>query len=335
MLPIADLHCDLLDYLGSTPFASPDDTSLPCSLPHLKAGAVHLQVLAIFTETAAGSAQSAQRQLKAYTELLKRYPLDVCPLDLRDWQAESRIMLLPAIENASGLVEEKEDLKLAFQRLSLIIEQVGQPLYLSLTWNDENRFGGGNKSATGLKPDGIELLHFLQAYGVAVDLSHASDALAHDILDLCAKKAWELPVLASHSNARAVSDETRNLPDSLLREIIRRHGLIGLNFFRFFVGLRWTDLFEHVEHLLNLGAYEHLAFGADFFDINCLGDSLYRYGPDGPFFPELGSSACYPRLLEGLNKHLGLSERTLRALSYENVHHFLERNGYSSSSSSG
>ena len=245
--PVIDLHCDLLSFLaedqeGNTPLQ--EDSR--CSLPLLEKGGVLLQALAIFTETGKGSRKGAEMQLECFRKMQDTYQLP-CEFAL-------------AIENASGLLEEEEDLRVLKGRLE---EQ--QWLYVSMTWKGENRFGGGDQTQVGLKDDGKELLRLMDGKGIAIDLSHTSDLLAEGILEFIDKENLKVLPIASHSNFRAVKAHVRNLPDYLAREIIRRGGLIGINFVRHFVGDAPEDFLKHIEHGLSLGGENTLALGADFF----------------------------------------------------------------------
>ena len=74
-------------------------------------------------------------------------------------------------------------------------------------WNQENRFGGGNASDVGLKREGELFLEYLGGKGVAIDLAHPSDALAHDILNYIDKKSLKVTPIASHSNFRVIKDK--------------------------------------------------------------------------------------------------------------------------------
>ena len=144
-------------------------------------------------------------------------------------------------------------------------QAVEKILYVSLTWNHENRFGGGNASQVGLKRDGELFLDYLSEQRVAIDLSHTSDALAHDILNYIDRKGLKLTPIASHSSFRSIKDCPHNLPDDLAREIIRRGGMIGINFVRHFIGDRPEDFLEHIHHGIALGAENSLSLGADFY----------------------------------------------------------------------
>ncbi|MDP9122681.1 MAG: dipeptidase [Acidobacteriota bacterium] len=82
----------------------------------------------------------------------------------------------------------------------------------------------------GLSPRGVELVREMNRRGILPDLSHASDDAVRHVLEVSA-----VPVLASHSSARARCDHPRNLPDELIREIGRGDGLVMANSYPSFV----------------------------------------------------------------------------------------------------
>lgn len=307
--PIYDLHCDLLLYLSENHSRSPLDPQVRCSYSQLVQGGVACQVLAIFTETEESSPSSALAQAEIMHQL----------------QPPQGVKFIPAIENASGLCNETEEIELAFHRLETIESRCGTPLYIGFTWNHENRFGGGCHTSVGLKPDGQRLLEYLhQKKSIAVDFSHASDQLAQDILSLIDKKGWKIPLLASHSNFRTVHPHKRNLPDEIALELIRRGGIIGLNLCVPFIGTKEPEgISKHIEYALKLGGEASIALGADFFyDANLRTPSFTeKYGM--VFYPQYGDSGSYPRLLQMLQKESGLTSRQLMGLASGNVKKFL------------
>lgn len=330
---IADLHCDLLCYLSRDPKRTPYDPSVRCSIPQLKLGNVKLQTMAIFTETGPDSAKSGHNQVEVFRNLPKLYPNifelmhpGILPDDLKK---SEKIFILPAIENASSFCEENENLEKALQRINDWQRKMGKFAYVSLTWNSENRFGGGAFTRIGLKEDGKRLLDYLCQKGIALDLSHASDHLAYDLLNEIDKKGFKLPVIASHSNLRALVDVPRNLPDDLAKEIVRRGGIIGMNFIRYFVGEESVDNFSRqLERFISLGASTQLCFGADFF----FGDDVspaFRKPPEVCFFPQYDNAEAYPRLLDLWRKHNVASHEILENVSYDNLVNFLCKKIYS------
>jgi len=290
-MSIADLHSDFLSYLDCDPDRTPFDVDSLCTYPQLIQGGVGLQTLAIYAPTEKGSVEMGERQLKIFHSLVQEYPRQFKLFEGSFPPPEGVVALMAAIENSSAFCSETEPLDSGLNRLQRWLDSLPLIAYISLTWNGENRFGGGTGSDRGLKEDGRTLLHWLSHKNVAVDLSHTSDPLAFDILNEIDAYGLNIPILASHSNFRAIWDHPRNLSNELAKEIISRRGVIGLNFLRKFVGPSSDYLFRHLEHGWNLGA--SMVFGADLFEPKDFPHLANDAG--AAFFPEFATAACYPQ----------------------------------------
>ncbi|MBS0627925.1 MAG: membrane dipeptidase, partial [Verrucomicrobia bacterium] len=71
MIPIVDLHCDLLSFLAENPSHTINDPRSNASYPQMKQGNVVLQTLAIFTKSAPSAFVSAKKQIDALKKLLE------------------------------------------------------------------------------------------------------------------------------------------------------------------------------------------------------------------------------------------------------------------------
>ncbi|MFQ8689223.1 MAG: dipeptidase [Blautia sp.] len=138
---------------------------------------------------------------------------------------------------------------------------------VTLTWNYENAIGFPNSSdattmTRGLKPFGREALEEMNRLGILVDVSHLSDGGFWDVARLSKK-----PFIASHSNARAVTDHPRNLTDRMIRTIAEKGGVVGLNFCPSFLSDRKVStingMLRHVHHIYQVGGEDVLALGSD------------------------------------------------------------------------
>jgi microsomal dipeptidase-like Zn-dependent dipeptidase len=73
-----------------------------------------------------------------------------------------------------------------------------------------------------------------------VDLSHVSQQVMHDVLDIA-----QAPVMFSHSSARALCDHPRNVPDSVLQRVKDNGGVVMVNFYPQFISntvrLGWKE----------------------------------------------------------------------------------------------
>ena len=134
---------------------------------------------------------------------------------------------------------------------------------MTLTWNGHNELASGHDTGEGFSPFGREAVAAMEERGILVDVSHLNDRGFEEQLDIAQK-----PFVASHSNARSVCAHRRNLPDAFIQEMVRRGGLIGLNYCRNFLSDEgrgsMEDLWRHVERFLELGAGDCLALGSDY-----------------------------------------------------------------------
>ena len=322
--PIADLHCDLLSFLAKVPGADPfDQSQIACAFPWLKEGGVKMQVMAIYTDVNPESMDLAGRQADIFADLLRKEQKTVSHFDLgflQNQEKETSIGIIASVENAAGFGNELASWQEIYRQFDSIVDTVGQLAYISLTHHTENRFGGGNYTeGIGLKEDGKRLLDYMAGKKIPIDLSHTSDLLAEGILKHIDRHHLPIPVIASHSNFRAIWDHKRNLNDEFAQEIIHRGGVIGVNFLREFLDREVPErLFEHLEYGAKMGE-NAICFGADFFYTKDFPDPRRH-----PFyFPLVENSGKYPGILEHLSS--SLSEVQLRKLAFENVFNFYQK----------
>ena len=168
--------------------------------------------------------------------------------------------------------------------------------YMTLTWNNGTSWAGaaeglGGTRRGGLTAFGRDVVREMNRLRMLVDVSHVSEATFWDALD-----ASDAPVIASHSNARALCDHWRNLRDEQLRAVGESGGVVGLNFFSEFVDPEFGRragraplalLADHADHLAAVAGIDHVALGSDFDGI--------RFTPAG-----LDDVTCLPVLVQAL-----------------------------------
>jgi membrane dipeptidase len=153
---------------------------------------------------------------------------------------------------------------------------------------------------------GKDLVRACNRLGIVVDVSHINERGFWDIADLT-----EAPIVATHSNAHAVTPSPRNLTDRQLDAIKESGGIVGVNFYVGFVhpnGRRDQDtpiarIVDHFTYLIERIGVDHVGFGADL---------------DGAQIPnEVGDVAGLPRVMAAL-RAAGCDEADLKKLGYEN-----------------
>ena len=179
----------------------------------------------------------------------------------------------------------------------------------SLGWNEDNPLTGSHITGGGLTDRGREYVREAQRVGMAVDVSHISDKGFWDIIDMT-----QAPVIATHSNSRAVHPSSRNLTDEMFMEIVRTGGVAGLNLYTDFIAEN-ADLdkcCDHIFHFMELDpSGKHIALGGDL--DGC--ETLPKGFEGVQDYPKLSA-----RLLER-----GLDEKTVRDIFWNNALGVLEK----------
>ena len=131
----------------------------------------------------------------------------------------------------------------------------------TLGWNESNPLTGSNQTGGGLTELGKAYVRQAQSLGILVDVSHISDEGFWDIM-----KITQAPVIASHSNSRALCNHSRNLTDDMFRAIRDSGGVAGINQFADFLGQKPTldTVCDHIFHFMELDPEgKHIALGGD------------------------------------------------------------------------
>ena len=121
---------------------------------------------------------------------------------------------------------------------------------ICLTWNGSNQIGcgvGGDNLPGGLTPFGVSVVKRMNELGMLVDVSHINEASFWDVI-----ATSTAPIIASHSNAKAVCPHRRNLTDGQFKALIENGGVTGINLCPPFLnesGVADTsDIVRHIEH---------------------------------------------------------------------------------------
>lgn len=178
----------------------------------------------------------------------------------------------------------------------------------TLGWNEQNVLCGSHKTGGGLTDLGREYIFEAQRLGMLIDVSHLSDEGFWDIMDIT-----QGPVIATHSNSRAVCDVSRNLTDDMFKAIMKTSGVAGLNLYAGFLGENATldTACDHVLHWLELGGQKHIALGGDLDGCDPL--------PEG-----FSGVQDYPKLAEHLLAR-GVSEETVQDIFWNNAMGVIEK----------
>jgi membrane dipeptidase len=139
---------------------------------------------------------------------------------------------------------------------------------VGLAWR-KARYAGGTGNPGPLTAEGALLVKELDKFGIIHDASHLAEESFWQLLDVTGG-----PVIASHSNCRAIVPTDRQLSDDMIRAIVKRGGVIGINFFDRFLltpedyatkrRATLKDVIAHVKHICDLaGNDHHVGLGTD------------------------------------------------------------------------
>jgi membrane dipeptidase len=185
---------------------------------------------------------------------------------------------------------------------------------LGPVWSRSNAFGHGVPFLCPSSPDtgpgltdlGKELIGACNRLRILIDLSHLNERGFWDVAAIS-----KAPLVATHSNAHALSPHSRNLTDKQLTAIGETGGMVGVNFATSYLrpdGRQDADtsvdlVIEHLEHILKRVGEDGVGFGSDF---------------DGAKVPaEIGNAAGLQNLVQVMRAR-GYGEPLIEKLCYRN-----------------
>lgn len=321
-MKVIDMHCDTISELfyrreaGKAYSLLKNDCHI--DLERMKKGDYCLQNFALFTELTRHE-RPFEYCMKLvdlfYTEIAKHEDLIgvvTCYEDIERNRKEGKMSALLTIEEGGVCQGEMAFLR-NFYRLGVRM--------MTLTWNHKNELASPNRiwqehgeaffepdTEHGLTEKGIEFVNEMEALGMIVDISHLSDAGIEDVFRYTKK-----PFVASHSNARTVASNPRNLTDDMIRRLSERGGVAGLNYCAAFlydwkkgdtVLSRVEHMIAHIKHMKQVGGIQCIGLGSDF---DGIGGEL-----------EMKSPEDLPILEAAMNK-AGFTESEIEAVFYKNV----------------
>ena len=139
--------------------------------------------------------------------------------------------------------------------------------YLTITWNNSTNWAISARDprtlTNGLTEFGRQVIRKLDSLGVIIDVSHVGIKTIQDILDVTTN-----PIIASHSGARTLNDNKRNLYDWQIQDIANSGGVIGVVFYPYFLNgssnASIADVIEHIDYIVNLVGTDFVSIGSDF-----------------------------------------------------------------------
>jgi membrane dipeptidase len=272
--PIIDGHTDVLLDLVSPDrhphrdfFTRSDQGHV--DLPRLRAGGIGAALFACFLPEEWLAPERSRQMLLTMVEKLNTIVEASCGsveqiLTVDQLESSLKSGVFGAILHFEGACPIDEDLVLLRIGYKLGLRSLG------LTWSRPNRFAqgvGSEDNGDGLTAAGKRLVRECNDLGILVDISHLNDPGFWDVIDVTTK-----PIVASHSNCRAISPHVRNLTDDQIRAVAKTGGLVGLNFAVYFLNPDMSGdtnvpldlMVDHMQRVVDIAGIDYIAIGSDF-----------------------------------------------------------------------
>ncbi len=238
-----DMHADTVQFM----LDEGADINMRLTTTHLDAvrmreGKLDAQFFSIWVEPefyGAGGETAIRRadeQIAAVRALAVKHPetwtLATTAADIRRAAGAGKLSALLGLEGGYPIDEKLENVERYFQM---------GVRYLTLTWTHSLSWAGSSGDdagqTRGLNDFGRRVVRELNRLGMMVDVSHVSDKTFWDVVETSAK-----PVIATHSNCRAICDVPRNLTDDMIRAIAKTGGVVCAVFYPAFIEPGWKKL---------------------------------------------------------------------------------------------
>jgi membrane dipeptidase len=324
---IVDAHLDLSynalrgrDVLRPAAEQAPDEEGIPTvGIPDLRAGGVGLVCATLFSMPSLDgkpgyrTAQEAHDDALAQLDWYRRHFTGpgFAAITAREQLAATHdgAMRFILLMEGADAIRKPEDLRTFFD-LGVRV--------LGLAWK-RTRYAGGTGAPGPITAEGFALVREIDRFGIVHDASHLAEESFWQLMEVASG-----PVIASHSNCRKIVPTDRQLSDDMIRAIVARGGVIGINFYDKFLippdeyGKRratLVDAVRHVQHVCDLaGGTTSVGLGTD------MDGGLGREQVP----QEITTAADLPRVGDALSS-AGFADDEVRRIMGENWLHFFHR----------
>jgi membrane dipeptidase len=177
----------------------------------------------------------ADEQIKAVRALAEEHPetwtLATTAEDVRRAAREGKLSALLGLEGGYAIDERLESVERYYH---LGVRYMSPAWTYSLSWAGSS--GDAEGRTRGLNEFGRSVIREMNRLGIIVDVSHVSDKTFRDIIETSTK-----PIVATHSNCRAIANVPRNLTDEQIRAIAKTGGVVSVVFYPAFVQPGWKE----------------------------------------------------------------------------------------------
>ena len=212
-----------------------------------------------------------------------------------------------------GFVLTVEDMRFIDSDISRVKELYDKGVRVgTVMWGGSTSLGASHDAEGGLTPLGKATVSEMLSVGIIPDISHANDTVTREIIEIA--RSAKKPAIATHSNSRAVYHHTRNLPDSIAKDIADCGGIIGISLFPPHLAGERADIshiLSHLKHYVNIAGENTVCLGCD---LDGIGST-----PEG-----IGHIDDLPRVFDRLSKDLGY--KIADKIFFSNAYNFFINN---------
>ncbi len=263
---VADLHNDVLETAVIYGYDMGIRNSMyHTDIPRLEDGGVDFQMFAVWIDPGISSTlynASAHTMIDSFQAQVARNPSTLAQVTnaTEALQANASHKIAGMLSIEGGHVIDNSIAKL--------IEFYGRGVRaMTITWNNSTSWAVSNSdpnSATvGLSDFGKQVIRTMDSLGMIIDISHVGIKTAADIF-----ATSKNPIIASHSGARALCNNRRNLSDAQLDTLKAHGGVVGVVFYPWFLsstGHATIDsVIKHIDYIKNRIGIDYIALGSDF-----------------------------------------------------------------------
>jgi len=269
-----------------------DNVKTDTDLTRISEGGLDAQFFAIFVgdhfydhvdPTSGKSQQRALDMIEALQEQINKHSDEMemayTSQDVERIVSAGKLASLMGLEGGHAIEDDLENLR-SFYELGI--------RYMTLTWSFSHTWADSSGDIDDSKVDhhgglsefGREVVKEMNRLGMIVDVSHAADETFWDVLEISSA-----PIIASHSNCRALADSSRNLSDEMIRAVGSNGGVVMINFVIFYLDNRKTTpgkffanwlknpfnldttvshIADHIDHVVQVAGIDYVGLGSDF-----------------------------------------------------------------------
>ena len=240
---VLDTHADTPQRMLTGKFdLGKRDTEGHVDIPRMREGGLNAQFFSIFISgkiLGPPAIQQALDQIDIVRQNVLQHRKDLMLAttaeEIRQAHAQGKIAILMGIEGGHMIGNDI--------RMVRVYSILGvRYMTLAHFYNDEWADSSTDKPAhNGLTDFGKDVVREMNRQGMLVDISHVSDKTFYDALEIS-----KVPLIASHSSVRGISNHPRNMSDDMIKALSAKGGVIQINYERNYLSEEYRKAFESV-----------------------------------------------------------------------------------------